>query len=93
MSETADLSSDNERNPPRYPPSSRATSSVYSINASSYDVIVITDTDDDEEIRQNLMVNRVVKEEQKRPEEAPRAIKREPEIFFAFSRPYLIFTI
>ena len=84
MSETADLSSDNERNPPRYPPSSRATSSAYSITAGSPDVIIILDSDDDEdETRKNLLVNPSVgKGEQKKAEETPRAIKRK--IFFSF---------
>lgn len=83
MSETEDLSSDNERNPPRYPPSSRATSSVYSITASSPDVIVILDSDDDEnEMHQNSVVNCVVKGEWKKSEEIPRAIKREILSFF-----------
>ena len=80
MSETADMSSDNEKNPPPYP-SSRATSSVYSITASYPDVIVISDSDDEDEMHQNSVVtNRVVKGEvgeQSIPEEIPRAIKRE----------------
>ena len=80
MSETADLSSDYERNPlPR--PSSWATSSAYSISDSYPDVIIISDSDDDEdEIHANLVVNRAVKRERK-PEEIPQAIKRE--IFFS----------
>jgi hypothetical protein len=80
MSETVDLSSDNERNPPR--PSSRATSSAYSITESYPDVIIISDSDDDEdEIYQNSVVNRVIKREQKL-EEIPQAIKREILFFF-----------
>lgn len=81
MSETADLSSDNERNP-RYPPSSRATSSACSIVASSPEVIVILDSDDDDnENHQNLVVRHAVKKEPKEREEiAARAIKRE--VFF-----------
>ena len=85
MSETVDLNSDNERNPPRYPPSSRATSSVYSLAASSPDVIVISDSDDDEdEMHQNSPVDRshVVKREHKETEEIPQAIKREFFFFF-----------
>ena len=83
MSETADLSSDNERNLPR--PSSRATSSAYSITESSPDVIIISDSDDDEDkIHQNSVVNRIVKIERK-PEEIRQAIKREISFFFKFS--------
>ena len=84
MSETADLSSDNERNPPPRP-SSRATSSAYSISDSYPEVIIISDSDDDEdEIHANLVVNRAVKRERKPelPEEIPQAIKRE--IIFLF---------
>ena len=95
MSETADLISDNERNLPRYPPSSRAasswaTSSAYSMTArsSSPDVIIISDSDDDEDktrptrrTRNSVVqVSHVVKEEQKRTEEIFRAVKHEPEI-------------
>ena len=43
MSETADLSSDNAKITSYYPPSSRATSSAYSMATSSDDVIVISD--------------------------------------------------
>ena len=81
MSETADLSSDNERNL-HYPPSSRATSSMsrYSITASSPDVIVISDSDDNED--KNSVINYVIKGELK-PEEIPRAsIKRDILLFF-----------
>ncbi|EDR02648.1 uncharacterized protein LACBIDRAFT_332144 [Laccaria bicolor S238N-H82] len=87
MSETADLSSDNERILPHYPPSSRATSSVYSITASSPDVIVISDSDDDEgEMCQNSLVvaSHIVKREQKEREEIPQAIKREFLSFIEF---------
>ena len=85
MSETVDLNSDNESNPPRYPPSSRATSSVYSLAVSSPDVIVISDSDDDEnEMHQNSLVDlsHVVKREHEEPEEIPQAIKREFLFFF-----------
>ena len=84
MSETADLSSDNERNPPPRP-SSRAMSSTYSISDSYPDVIIISDSDDDEdEIHANLVVNRALKRERKPelPEEIPQAIKREIFSFF-----------
>ena len=91
MSETADLSSDNERNP-RYPPSSRATSSVYSISAETPwpDVIIISDSEEEEEIRQGS-INHVVKEEQKRAEETFQAIKRE--FFFFLRSKYSFFMI
>lgn len=85
MSETADLSSDNEMNPPRYPSSSRATSSAYSITADSPDVIIISDSDDDEDkMRQNSPVNQscVVKGEPRKLEEIAQAIKREILFFF-----------
>jgi hypothetical protein len=84
MSETADFSSDYERNP-CYPETSRsrATSSVYSISASSPDVIVILDSDDEDEKLQNSVVNCIVKVEQKpKLEDLPRAIKREDLLFF-----------
>ena len=93
MSETADLSSDNERNP-RYPPSSRATSSVYSISAETPwpDVIIISEEEEEEEeeIRQGS-INHVVKEEQKRAEETFQAIKRE--FFFFLRSKYSFFMI
>jgi len=92
MSETADLSSDNERNP-RYPPSSRATSSAYSIVASSPEVIIILDSDDDEDDkRQKFVVSRAVKREPKEREEiAIKAIKRE--ILFEVLTLFLQFTV
>lgn len=81
MSEAEDLSSDNERNPPRYP-SSRPTLSAsrYSITASSPNVIIISD--DEDEMPQNPVINRVVKKEQKLKEIPCRAIKREILFFF-----------
>jgi hypothetical protein len=87
MSETADFSSDNERNPwyPSESSRSRATSSVYSISASSPDVIVILDSDDDEE--DEKLVNCIVKLEKKpKLEDLPRAIKREDLLFKFFLR-------
>ena len=80
MSETADLSSDNERNPPPPCPLSRATSSAYSISDGYPEVIIISDSDDDEdEMHANLEVNRAVKREWKPElqEEIPQAIKRD----------------
>ena len=85
MSETVDLNSDNERNPPCYPPSSCATLSVYSIAASSPDVILISDLDDDEdEMHQNSLVDlsHVVKREHEEPEKIRQAIKHEFLFFF-----------
>lgn len=92
MSETADLSSDNERNP-RYPPSSRATSSVYSISAETPwpDVIIISDSEEEEEEIRQGSINHVVKEEQKRAEETFQAIKRE--FFFFLRSKYSFFMI
>jgi len=94
MSETADLSSDNERNP-HYPPSSRATSSAYSIAASlSPEVIVILDSDDDEyEKRPELVVSHAVKKELKeRKEITTRAIKHEVLFFLCRSFGLLLMT-
>jgi len=84
MSETVDLSSDNERNP-RYPPSSRATSSAYSIVASSPEVIVILDSDDDEDENcwEKLTISRALKGEPKERDEI--AIKREVLTFLLFT--------
>lgn len=92
MSETADLSSDNERNP-RYPPSSRATSSVYSISAETPwpDVIIISEEEEEEEEIRQGSINHVVKEEQKRAEETFQAIKRE--FFFFLRSKYSFFMI
>ena len=92
MSETADLSSDNERNP-RYPPSSRATSSVYSISAETPwpDVIIISEEEEEEEEICQGSINHVVKEEQKRAEETFQAIKRE--FFFFLRSKYSFFMI
>jgi hypothetical protein len=88
MSETADFSSDIEWNQ-HYPSESslarsRKTSSVYSIPESSPKVIVILDSDDEEdENPKNLVVNFVVKVEQKpKLEDLPQAIKREDLLFF-----------
>ena len=82
MSETADLSSDNERNL-HYSPSSWATSSMswYSITASSPDVIVISDSDNNED--KNLVINHVVKGEPK-PEEIPRASIKHDILLFSY---------
>jgi len=95
MSKTADLSSDNERNS-RYPPSSWATSSAYSVAASSPEVIVILDSDDDEyEKCLELVVSCAVKREPKKREEITtntRAIKCEVLFFLCCSFGLLLMT-